>query len=496
MNTKRKTPQEILQWKYQEKDRYQHFGNIITRMLVNGFRCHQATEIDIRSAVTAFCGLNGTGKSTLIQLAATAYINTCGKSFWIKDFFVKNPKLDKGVFTADTFVRFDYCQPANDSRHYAILERDRRDLTWTGQARRPSLGVYFAGVSHYVPMWERPTDFIFRYADKLVVTSPEEVAFKRTGEILGLDYSRRIRHTVQYKTKSDMIRSVGRGSITYSETNMGFGEARIQAILDDLEQLPNQSLILFEEPETSLHPKAQRRMGEYLIELASERGHQVLLTTHSDWLLDALPPESLIFLQQTPEGLRPLPGLHTTYACGLVSEGDKKALTVLVEDDCARDVLAENIRLADPNFLSVIRIVPAGYRDPNERNRGGGHDAIRRVMDTLRLAKLRLAAVLDGDQKPDPEQQIFTLPGTHCPEEEILSSQAVEDLMKKTYLLSLNQVWALIEGQPHQSYFAVIAEKLALQGSFLRGELARQYARGLPPHQRTHLVEKLKKAAG
>ena len=57
-----KRPAAKLQSKFAEKFRFDNFGEILMRMRVSAFRCHRNTEIDIKSPVTAFCGLNGSGK--------------------------------------------------------------------------------------------------------------------------------------------------------------------------------------------------------------------------------------------------------------------------------------------------------------------------------------------------------------------------------------------------------------------------------------------------
>lgn len=64
-----------LQSRFEPQHRFENFGNVIVKMMVNGFRCHDQTIVDIRSPITAFCGLNGTGKTTLIQLLP-AYTKT------------------------------------------------------------------------------------------------------------------------------------------------------------------------------------------------------------------------------------------------------------------------------------------------------------------------------------------------------------------------------------------------------------------------------------
>lgn len=489
----RKTPQGRLQGKFSSKERFRNFGNVLTRMCVTGFRGHQRTDISFRSPVTAFCGLNGAGKSTIIQLAAAAYKNIEGPSFFVHDFFARHPQLDRNAFSAGTQVRFEYCSESGDPSK-TTLSRDASDRSWKGYRKRPERRVFFAGVSHYLPLWERG-DFVFRFADKLAIGAPEALAHKRSCEILGIDYNRRQRHAAGYRKKEDWIVSVERIEASYSETNMGFGEARIQYILDELESLPPQSLVLFEEPETSLHPRAQSRMGSYLIELAAEKGHQILLTTHSDWLLRALPTQSIVFLTNTSTGVQAWPGIHPLYAANLLNEGHERLFTILVEDECAKVVLAEMVRVVDPDFLRVLRIVPAGFRPDESTHRGGGRDAIVRVMESLRQASLGLAAVLDGNESEDPPNRVFKLPGTLAPEDEILKSQNVRQFFSDNYRLTMMKVKELIDGHVHQRYFDLIADYLVTSGEQLRGELAREYAKGLPISVVEGLVNHLKSIA-
>jgi hypothetical protein len=52
---------------------FANFGDVIVSMQINGVRCHSNTAIELNSPIGAFSGLNGTGKSTILQLAACAY---------------------------------------------------------------------------------------------------------------------------------------------------------------------------------------------------------------------------------------------------------------------------------------------------------------------------------------------------------------------------------------------------------------------------------------
>jgi predicted ATPase len=490
MATHKPTRPEILQQKFEPNRRFHNFGEVIVRMRVNGFRCHRGTEVDIRSPVTAICGPNGTGKSTLLQLAAVAYTGPDGAAFKLTDFFARNSELDRTAFSPDTFVRYDLWQPEEKIRSH-VIRRNRRDAGWDGYRDRPVRRVYLAGVMHYVPLWEGQ-DFRFRNAERLTVASHTLVAHKRTSEILDLTYDKRTRHTVRYRTRSETLLSVARNGAAYSETNMGFGEARVQMLLDDIEQLPNKCLVLLEEPETSLHPAAQARLGEYLVDLALEKGHQVLVTTHSDALMQALPPQSVVYLHPTPDGATPLPGVTPAYARCLLADGETKALTVLVEDVCAKYVLEEIVRLADNQLLRAVSVVPAGCRNPDGSLQGGGKDAIRQVMDALRQSGLKIVAVLDGDEKDNPAKQVFKLPGTRPPEDEMFDTPAVERFLLGQNVTRAKRV-ELLKDEPHQRYFEALGRYINKPGAWLQSELARVYAEALPDADRRQLADQIRR---
>ena len=125
---------------------------------------------------------------------------------------------------------------------------------------------------------------------------------------------------------------------------MGYGEARSQFLIGNLELLPEKSLVLIEEPETSLHPSAQYEFGAYLVDVSRRRGHQILLTTHSDYVLKALPSESSIYLHRKQNAIVPIVGLTPQRAKSLMAQGHDKALHVLVEDACGKAMVTELIR--------------------------------------------------------------------------------------------------------------------------------------------------------
>ena len=70
--------------------------------------------------------------------------------------------------------------------------------------------------------------------------------------------------------------------------NEGFGTNQLTFLMYQLVKTPKGGLAGIEEPETHLHPKAIAKLGDVLVEVATEEDKQLLLATHSDHLLLSL----------------------------------------------------------------------------------------------------------------------------------------------------------------------------------------------------------------
>lgn len=70
--------------------------------------------------------------------------------------------------------------------------------------------------------------------------------------------------------------------------NEGFGYNQLIFILERIATAPEASTIFLEEPEISLHPKAQYRLGKFLARVSREINKQLIITTHSSDLLSGI----------------------------------------------------------------------------------------------------------------------------------------------------------------------------------------------------------------
>jgi Uncharacterized conserved protein len=75
--------------------------------------------------------------------------------------------------------------------------------------------------------------------------------------------------------------------ILYEEKVNGFRGRQTEVEKGNVNSLHSQPLLFIEEPEAHLHPKTQIKLMKLLIEL-SKAGVQVIMTTHSDFMLNTL----------------------------------------------------------------------------------------------------------------------------------------------------------------------------------------------------------------
>jgi predicted ATPase len=497
-------PRELLRRKF-ENNTFTNFGNIIKKMVVNGVRCHTNTIIEIRSPITAISGYNGTGKSTLLQLAAASYKQDA-VNYSISDFITRGP-LDRAPFKDDASVQFDFeTQQASDGKLVSpgtvTLAYRQSETRWDGYERRPIRTVFFGGIGLFLPRSERK-DYVFSNPTKLkianTVTITDEIR-DWAAKILTCGYESISSNELKFRTFRDKVLSAVSNGRCYSESNMGCGEGKIQFLLTTFESLPPKSLILLEEPETSLHPNAEYELGKYLMDLCIRKGHQILITTHSEMLLRSLPQASLVFLRRKNDGVvQPIAGITSGQASSLMADGFNRSLTILVEDLAAKHILTEILRSRDSTFLQTVKIAIAGETDRQGNVIASGKDAIRNTMTSLKNAGLKIAAVLDGGENlttQDASRFIFKLPGNLAPEEALFQCVAVKANLTQRYSnLNIAAVEAELRATDCHDYFKEIGRKVDCEQSFLIQEAARVYAPNAGATETNTLYEQLKDAA-
>ncbi|RSE77940.1 AAA family ATPase [Achromobacter denitrificans] len=166
----------------------------------------------------------------------------------------------------------------------------------------------------------------------------------------------------------------------FSERNFSLGELCVIKLVRNLLTWPEDSLVLIDELELALHPKAQVQLYDYLCEVATLKNLTVIFSTHSVSLIKSAPRSSLIFLEERDGEIISRANCFPTYILGNVAHDEERVpdVVIYVEDDAAEALVETLADLSMAVFYPPeqnrtapsLRIVPIG-----------GYDAVLRFLE-------------------------------------------------------------------------------------------------------------------
>ena len=476
-----------LEKKFQPDSRYNNFGTFIRSIRVDGFRGIQDLEIPFEFPVIAISGLNGSGKSTIGQICLSGYKETVAQSgykrFYVRDFFPASA-ADPDPFTKTASVIFSYETENFENPKEATVRR--AGSRWRGYKRQPERACFYVGFTFYIPKVERKDVSIYQ-GSAITLTKPrliDDEVRKKVGRILGQQYDELHFQGIRHGKKSGELGVAARFGYRYSENNMGFGEGRVLYLVDLLENSPEKSLFVIEEPETSLHEHAQHELAKYFLDVCQRRSHQIIISTHSDKILRALPSQSRMFLHRDGSGVTLYPGLSATRARALLSLGYSRDFFVFVEDDFAEALLSEMIRRVEPSLLKAICIVAVGNTD-----------SVRTAVNLVTKIGKSCIAVRDADTGADPASGLLSLPGSMPPEKEVFGHQGVKQYFVEQFSIDIDNELALRDVKDHHKITEALADACHSRADHIKMLAIGKYLDELGEHAYSDLVNRILHAA-
>lgn len=183
--------------------------------------------------------------------------------------------------------------------------------------------------------------------------------------ILGRQYdsARVIEHSLYPKNRGKDLTVVFKRGIEYSEAFAGTGEVSAVSVVIKVMGAKPGSLILLDEPETSLHPGAQRALLRFLLDQIKIHKHQIVVSTHSADLLEGLPDSAICVFEDNGEGkARVINGCSPLVALHRLGRAPAGKIRVLVEDPMAQMLVEKAIESLDQGERSIVevRVAPGG----------------------------------------------------------------------------------------------------------------------------------------
>jgi len=318
---------------------------------IRGLRGWTGQRFKLDYPIMAVVGENGSGKSTVLQSAASVYRSLPITTWYASDFFPDTP-WDRIV---NATIR--YAVREGTLLHEATVRKPGE--RWRGNLDRREREVVYIDLSRVQPVSARVGYW------KLAKPRHEEVSasafdqyrLARFSQIMGRPYDL-AKMAVTDADANRPVPVISQHGATYSGFQAGAGEMTIAELIQA--DLPQYSLVLVDEIETSLHPRSQRRLLRDLAERCREKELQVILTTHSPFVLDELPLEARAHIFQTDSGRTIIYGVSPEFAMTKMDDVPQYEGDLYVEDKRAQTLLIEIMVKHAPSLGLRCRTIPYG----------------------------------------------------------------------------------------------------------------------------------------
>lgn len=350
--------------------------------------------------LTVICGRNGVGKSTVLGLTAlSARPPADWRVYWGNARPRTQPDARARYAFSDFFHRRRGAPRPDGLRLTWVLMNRGNEIEVTEQmigsrwanvgdagrhgraGGRPAREIDFIPMARVLPAAEfgaLRSAFNGGAAERTEPLTADSLA--KLSYIMGRQYDR---------AETDFIRGLGLASCTsgaaYSGFDMGSGESSMIVLLSRLQAAPRGGLIVIEEVELGLHAEAQERLVEILIRFCNDRKLQIVCTTHSEAVIDAVPRRARVLLRRNGQEHEALDGVSTRFAVHEMTGRVQPELLIYAEDRFATFMIEESVAGPQRARISV-------------RDVGSNVALARQSVAHLRMQPgLRALSAFDGD---------------------------------------------------------------------------------------------------
>ena len=320
-----------------------HLPHFLAEIHLQGIRGIDDLRVVFDYPVSVIAGGNASGKSTVLFAAACAYkVPGAG----VKDFVPSTlfpdyrPRVGaRGDPRREIVIEFEYSTP--DGRRSMRWRRAKgwnRSFLGRKNATQPERPVYLRTLSNL----SNPSEVRGVLSMSRLTSAPREtpltaaqIAFAQ--QMLRFRYAEVVDLSGGGGTKSLLFAAQERGA-EYSELHMAAGERAILRLSREIAQLDG-CLVLIDEVEAGLHPWVQQLLMLQLQQLALRNDLQVIVTTHSPVVLDAVPAHGRIFLERDDTGNVTVRPSYRDVVRNALYGRSGDALNLLCEDSTAEGIL-------------------------------------------------------------------------------------------------------------------------------------------------------------
>ena len=198
-------------------------------------------------------------------------------------------KLKHNVVEVNPFRCYGVVNPTGPLEEFLVLREAFEDLFsrihYLGPLREPPQ-------HHYAWKGDYPKD-VGAYGEKMIPALLSNRTLRRPIEEQILNWLQRLELIHSYevppvtnegKHYKCLVKQYKDGP-EVPLTDVGFGVSQVLPLLTQCYHVPENSILIFEQPEVHLHPKVQSDLADVLIDVVKNRNVQIILESHSEHLL-------------------------------------------------------------------------------------------------------------------------------------------------------------------------------------------------------------------
>lgn len=449
---------------------------------IDGIRGWNGERIEFKFPIVCISGENGVGKSTILQSIAASFQprDENQKNFYASSFFPDTAweKISGAIIRGEV-------KRGTTRTPYSIRRPTER---WLGNPERIKRDVVLVDLRRVQPLYAKVG------YQKIAAGATREVSnreyspelLERLRNVVGKSYVKAKMGTTDVSADRE-VPVVEVNGVSYSGFHQGAGETTIVELLST--DIPKYSIVVIDEVETSLHPRAQRRLIRDLADYSREKHVQFILTTHSPFVMDELPSEARIHILLS-EGKRVVvSGVSPEFALSKMDDERHPELDIYVEDDKARILVEEIIQAKSRDNLLRIDVLPYGSASVGK--------SLGIMLHQSRFKKPTIV-ILDGDQ--DPAQGCILLPGGDAPERVIfdclsaLEWPKIASRIERSHSELVDAACTAMTLHDHHDWVRHVADKVVIGGNELWRAMCRSYIATEPDNKFTEIVEAIQSA--
>lgn len=428
------------------------YGANFAEIDLNGL--NELHKIQISNGITAICGLNGAGKSTIIS-AIKALI---GLPLSVQDC----QRLQGNIVHGIAIQREKIACSSEDGERLIDKGWDLSKIQYVDCTASINTQEYMIQQTNLGELLEQYEEY-----------SLDSDAIKIISYLIGKQYSSCVVWELDDVEGEDTTLPYFRVSVdgaVYDSRSMGNGEHFLLFLFWCINRTEKDTLLLIEEPETYISIKSQIAFSNYLGMQMAEKGTKIILTTHSPYILNNIKNENVRIVSRVGNNTTIVTPDENMPAESILGLSGEYVGTFFVEDRVASDLLAVILEDKAPYVLKKYTIDIAT----------GGETAVSERLHFPKSEKIRydFIGVYDGDMRArlstdNLQWKWCFLPGDTATEETFRGYSHNPDIIAKlSSYLNKNEdhiitILSTIDGSDCHDWFEELRKRLSVDGRTL-----------------------------